>query len=389
VRARFAVERVEHEDGGHNELHWLLPEADGFGADSDSDGPVRGGGAAAAAVPAPRGPVLVILHGLVGGSSERYVRWMARSFVRAHPGGGAVVFNARGCGGSDISSPSLFSAAHTADLRHAVEVLRARDPARPLFAVGYSLGAGLLTKFVSEEGARCAFAGAVAVCPSFDLVRSTLALERGVLPRQWNGLLASSLTKFLRRHLPALQRLGAPMMGAAAGGAGAGTDTGAKVPAAGDAVVKARLPPFQNGGRYAAPETPTSPRDDLRRPLDVTAALTAKRCRDFDGNTVAPMFGYVSADAYYADASTAHRLQHIRVPYLALLSEDDPICVAETIPRDAFARGASGTAVIAAIASEGGHVGFAQARDWTGPSWDNDVVCEFVAAVLARRAATS
>ena len=126
------------------------------------------------------------------------------------------------------------------------------------------------------------------------------------------------------------------------------------------------------------------PRDELRRPVDVRAALAATRCREFDHATVAAMFGYADAEAYYADASTAHRLQHIGVPFLALLAEDDPICVASTIPRAAFARGTtSGAPIIAAVAREGGHVGFATAKDWVGVSWDNDAVGEFAAAVLA------
>jgi len=385
VRARFAVERVEHADGGHNELHWLLRDGEGgacAGA-KGADGPLRG--ASLSSLAPRRGPVLVILHGLVGGSSERYVRWMARSFLEAFPeGGDAVVFNARGCGGSEISSPTLFSGAHTADLRHAVDVLRARDAARPLVAVGYSLGAGLLTKFVAEEGPRCALAAAVAVCPSFDFVANARALESGVLPRQWNAILAASLAKFLQRNVAAMKRLGAPMV-VVGGGVGVGGDVGTGAGAAPAAA--AQLPPFPNSGRYAAPGSLTGPRDDLRRPVDVKAALAATVCRHFDDATVAPMFGYASAEAYYVDASNKDRVKDIRIPYIALLAEDDPICVASAIPRAAFARGAGGAPVIAAVAPEGGHVAFAQASDPTGQSWDNIAVCEFVRAVLARRGA--
>jgi len=369
LRARFAIDRIEHADGGHNELHWLLRD------DAPGDGPVRDG---SAAVPAPSGPLLVILHGLVGGSSERYVRFAAMTFARRFPTGGAVVFNARGCGGSELSSPQVFNGAHTADLRAAIASLHARNPARPIVAVGYSLGAGLLTKYVCEEGARCVLAAAVAVCPTFDLVASTKALESGFMPMRWNGVLVASLKKWLRRNLPALQRLGAPGAGGAAGGAGA-----VPAQAAAAAAAAAAMPPFPNLGPFAAPESPTSPRDALRRPVDVKAALAAQRCREFDHATVAAMFGYADAESYYADASTAHRLQHIGVPFLALLAEDDPICVASTIPRGVFARGTLGGApIIAAVAREGGHVGFATAADWTGESWDNEAVCEFAAAVL-------
>ena len=85
IVVKFTRELFKHEDGGHNALDWLQ-------------------------VRKPRSPVLIICHGLVGGSTERYVQWMAKQFVDHFPSASngdeptAVVFNARGCGGESIKS---------------------------------------------------------------------------------------------------------------------------------------------------------------------------------------------------------------------------------------------------------------------------------------------
>lgn len=159
----------------------------------------------------------------------------------------------------------------------------------------------------------------------------------------------------MRRHLTTLQRLG----------------LGAQP-----------LPPFPNdAGEFSAPASPTGPRREHQRPVDVGAALAARICRDFDAASVAPMFGYASADAYYRDASAAHRLHEARVPLLCLCALDDPICAGACLP--SAVPGGGGSSAILVLAPEGGHVGFAQARDPTGASWDNDIVVEFAAAILA------
>ena len=96
-------------------------------------------------------PMLVTLHGLSGGSHEIYLRHVLAPLVEqtdmADVDGGwqAVVVNSRGCAGSKITSGILYNARATWDVRQTVRWIRERFPNRPLFAIGYSLGANILT----------------------------------------------------------------------------------------------------------------------------------------------------------------------------------------------------------------------------------------------------
>ncbi len=50
--------------------------------------------------------------------------------------------------------PRIDSAGHTHDIRTALLYLSAKYPRAPLLGVGFSLGAGVLTRYVGEEGSK-------------------------------------------------------------------------------------------------------------------------------------------------------------------------------------------------------------------------------------------
>ncbi|CAN0170596.1 unnamed protein product, partial [Scytosiphon promiscuus] len=77
----------------------------------------------------------------------------------------AVAMNHRGCGGTLLTSGWAYNGAFTGDVRLAVNHIHGRYPDAPLYAVGYSLGASLLVKYLGEEGrnGHRPLAGAVSV----------------------------------------------------------------------------------------------------------------------------------------------------------------------------------------------------------------------------------
>lgn len=89
-------------------------------------------------------PMLVILHGLSGGSHEIYLRHAIAPLVEQRDWEICVV-NSRGCARSKITSGVLYNARATWDIRQVVKWLRATFPNRPLFGLGFSLGANMLT----------------------------------------------------------------------------------------------------------------------------------------------------------------------------------------------------------------------------------------------------
>jgi predicted alpha/beta-fold hydrolase len=90
------------------------------------------------------------------------------------------------------------------DIREVVPIVRARYPAAPLFAIGWSLGANILVNYLGEEGAAAAAAGggaaaaasgsshgfgvgldgAASMCNPFDLVTCDEALEHGMVRQE-------------------------------------------------------------------------------------------------------------------------------------------------------------------------------------------------------------
>jgi predicted alpha/beta-fold hydrolase len=92
-------------------------------------------------------PMLVALHGLSGGSYEIYLKHVLAPLVGAdhETKWEACVINSRGCAGHKITSPILYNARATWDCRQTVRWLRQKFPNRPLFGIGFSLGANILT----------------------------------------------------------------------------------------------------------------------------------------------------------------------------------------------------------------------------------------------------
>jgi hypothetical protein len=135
-------------------LHEGLAEGDEGGPiegelDVDAIGPTRQGEAGLS------GPRQLDLGLFGGGSQDAYVRSMAAS--AAARGWRVAVLNMRGCGGSAVVTPRLFSAhrGSTDDLRLAVAHARRRPHlaahAPKVAAVGWSNGATILNNALAEQ----------------------------------------------------------------------------------------------------------------------------------------------------------------------------------------------------------------------------------------------
>jgi predicted alpha/beta-fold hydrolase len=101
-------------------------------------------------------PMLVTLHGLSGGSYEIYLRQVLAPLVTAadEREWAACVVNSRGCAMHKLTSNVLYNARATWDCRQTVKWLRKTFPNRPLYGIGYSLGANILTN-VSSSWSMC------------------------------------------------------------------------------------------------------------------------------------------------------------------------------------------------------------------------------------------
>ena len=132
-------------------------------------------------------PIVVICHGLTGGSHESYVRNILSRIIKPRHEGGlgvrGVVVNFRGCAGVPVTSSQLYSAGTTVDLSTALHYLRHTYPDAPLHGVGFSLGASVLARYMGESAGRCFLSsGVVLGCP-WDLAAMSIKLENHFITR--------------------------------------------------------------------------------------------------------------------------------------------------------------------------------------------------------------
>jgi predicted alpha/beta-fold hydrolase len=300
-------------DGGCLSLDWLLP------------------------CPPPSTPVLLLLHGLTGGSHEPYMKSLVS---RARGSFRVVCLNMRGAASSTLTTATAFSAEVNCDVRCAVEAVSRACPGVAIVAAGFSLGANILLRYLGDPSSRPHYIkAAVSICNPLDLQTTSLHLSSSPLGRLWSRIMARNLIRFWSKH--------------------------------------------------ALPSHP----DDKTSPLAIAYPdflQRTKRIRsvyDFDQEFVCPMFGHESPEAYYRHASCHRHLHNIACPVLFLSADDDPITGGVGV---APGEGAHGRCMIqghprvyvSVLAEAGGHCGFLKGWMGRGGSWGDDVIVEFLNAAL-------
>lgn len=213
-------------------------------------------------------PMLIALHGLTGGSHEVYLRETLAPLTAS--GWAACVVNGRGCAMSKITTPKLFNSRATWDVRQTVIELQRLFPNRPLYAVGFSLGANILTNYCGEEGSRCVLAAAVSCSNPWNLELCNTELQR-----TWLGLEVYCRT------------MGKNMMGL-----------------------------FEQHREQILKNAD----------IDLEEVLKSRYLFEFDRNIQCPTWGYPTEGAYYRDSQSVDALLAVRVPFLGINAEDDPVC---------------------------------------------------------------
>ncbi|TIA68639.1 hypothetical protein E3P89_03925 [Wallemia ichthyophaga] len=228
--------------------------------------------------------VAVICHGLTGGSHESYVRTVVAQLGEDVT---SIVVIARGCANTTITSPLLFSAGQTNDLRTAILYIKNLYPDVDLIAIGFSLGANIITKYCAEEGDKCPFKAAVVLSNPWDLYKGTKELEGSYLGLYfYDRAMASSMMALLNLHGHALKETHAEEL----------------------ALI-----------------------NSLKWP-------TVKQFEDIITCKVGghpPDFPIPNAEAYCIWASSANYIEKIKIPFLGLNSEDDPIAFKAAWPEPA------------------------------------------------------
>ncbi|CAE7333776.1 ODA11, partial [Symbiodinium sp. CCMP2456] len=268
---------------------------------------------------ASQAPVVLLLPGLGGSSQGGYVKNMANKLTSC--GFAVGVLNMRGCAGCSLRTPRVFSAyrGSTNDVREAVDYVRSHlvkppHKEKPVFLLGWSLGANILINTLAEQGrdtssqTKSSFLnGGVALCATHCLVRcGRQAREHWVTKYVYSRFVTRNLLQCLQ---PALSRYGSGPV------------------------------PGWNG-------------TDIR--VDSLRLESAQEVFDIDEALIRRMFGYNSVDEYYYDASSCRRVEQVAVPLLMVSAADDPMSTG-WVPFDKVRANPN---IMLAYTSHGGHLGW-------------------------------
>lgn len=261
------------------------------------------------------GARVVLMHGLEGSSFSVYVQGMLR--LLRERGIGATVLNFRSCArdprdlGRSIPNRGarLYHSGETTDFDFVVRTLAARAPGETLGAIGVSIGANVLLKWLGEHPDQRLLAAGVAISTPFDLAAGARHLEKGI-----GRLYAASFIASLRRKADA---------------------------------VAAR-------------------HESARQRIDLERARNAWTFYEYDDAATAPLHGFAGAADYYERSSSIRVLGRIRTPALCISAADDPFLPGAVLDR---VRDEAPDAVELALTAEGGHVGFVSGAPWGCRYW--------------------
>lgn len=240
-------------------------------------------------------PTLVVVTGLTGGSAETYVRHVVRPAVEEKKWR-AVVINYRGCAHTPATSMQLYSASKTSDLATAILFCQQNWPRSPLVAVGFSLGANVLGKYLGESGDATPLRGALTVAGPYDLTAGSHCLESGGMNKHvYSKTMCKNLTRVFMRQADILS-----------------------------------LSPKAKAQLDRLTEDPAVVKQQVQERGDAVPYSLFW----FDDNVTRVLGGYhkpygefpfADAWAYYRGGSAAHVLHRVSRPMLAIHSHDDPV----------------------------------------------------------------
>ncbi|KAJ1921333.1 hypothetical protein H4219_000649 [Mycoemilia scoparia] len=273
-------------------------------------------------VPKDDRPIVIILHGLTGGSHEYYVRAVAKKFTSDDFNFRVVVANFRGCGRSKLTSSQLYSGGYTDDIRQIVKEVHSRFPNSSLFGIGFSLGSNVLVKYVGQEGENCLLSGAISVCNPFDFVKAAENMEKPTWANRnlYQPNLTGALQRMYFRHKDSI-----------------------------------------DGSKFGIVE------EEIKN---------AKKISEYDDALTAKVFGFESCWDYYRDASSGQYISKVRVPLLCVNALDDPISPKDCIPYHDIE---NNPYVVLATTDYGGHLGWFTSGSPT--PWYPQPFAEFFAAL--------
>lgn len=257
---------------------------------------------------------VIVLHGLEGSASAGYIQSFAQAALTR--GFGVHRLNMRSCGGTEELCETMYHSGLTSDIHLVLQRIRDRRIG-PLFLLGFSLGGNVALKLAGELGETNLVAGVCTVSTPIDLAACVRCIDK-----RSNTLYAS---RFLRRLKDRIRRM-----------------------------------------------------SKLSRRYNVAGLKQVRTIWEFDDRFTAPLFGFGTAENYYATQSAIRYVNSIRVPALLISAQDDPLVPFELYHHPTIA---SNPALTLIAPKHGGHLGFLSRHK--PRFWVDGVVLNWMGNMLA------
>lgn len=266
--------------------------------------------------------IVIALTGLSGSSAESYIRCLFSRLAK-NPDFDLYVINSRGCGNVKITTPRLFCALWTEDVRGVIKFFKEKYPNRKIYLFGVSLGSIVMANYLAQEGENSNVTLAIALASIWDLRGSSYFLENGFISSLcYSTAMTFPLMMLLKSH-------------------------------ANELLVN---PIFKS---------------------QYTNQIIRKiwKLKKFDDIFTSKMFGFTCADDYYTQASPIYKVQKIKTPFVNISSLDDPITgglQVGALPLDQAKYNPFMTMINTSL---GGHVGYFK---WNNTRWYADPLAKLI-----------
>ncbi|ORY48247.1 alpha/beta-hydrolase [Rhizoclosmatium globosum] len=281
--------------------------------------------------PTPDAPIIILFHGLAGGSNEPYI--CETALAALEQGYRVAALNYRGSNNLSLTTPQIYAGSYTEDVRLIVRHIKSKNSTCPLIGIGYSLGANIILKYVGEEGSNCPLLTAVSVANPHDFNLGINLLHSTFLGRFYSRIMTHELINIFNKH--------------------------------------AHM--FENKDVQAPLQS---------EPISPTKVKSASFLHDFDEHLTRRVFGYRSVNEFYRMGGSAQYVPDVAIPMLFLNSSDDPIALNTAVP---VADVLQNPHIVLAMTKCGGHIGWFESLFGFGKGyrrWFVKPVLQYVKAIV-------
>lgn len=253
--------------------------------------------------------ILIVVPGVTSTSADYYVKSIVEDFSEEFD---CRVIHARGFGGMKLRSPLMISSACFKDLQEYIEKVCMENRDKKVFAVGFSFGGMMLARYLGESGDKVPsnFLAASGLC-----YPCCLKETKNYAEVHFNGLYSkASLSNVKATFYANLEIL------------------------------------FNEKFHKGRTENIIAEKEKIMKEIEQCVLLS-----DFDRVWTTRVLGFNHVEDYYIYSKLDNYLSNIKVPFLSIFAEDDPIIPISSVP---FKTLQSNPNTVTVVTQYGGHLGF-------------------------------